>query len=243
MDATTTSTTAVTGAPSFARGTSADERGGAVEGFKPAVFVRHIEHLETIWITKSGPGFGRRAVEGAAKALRAAENAGGMKFLVFDFASGQPDAEMPTDAVKALVIDVANLILRSSVVTVAIARGRIGGQDLELALGCNMLLAEEGATFSFDADPLVSVRTYAFLAQKIGFVRAERLMENGHVLTAADMRELLLVKDILPAGDPAAAEAFLTRSLRRHNASSAIYRAQRIASPIPYDDLPAAIVA
>lgn len=204
---------------------------------RPTLSMVRLEALETVTLVKSTPGFDRGTVEAIAKVLQLAETPGGFKFLVIDFAHREVGADAPNEAIQSLVMDVANLILKSSVVTVAVARGPLGGADLELALACNMLVAEDGATFTFDADPLVSVRTYALLAQKIGFVRAERLMENGQTLGAQEMRDLLLVKEVMARGEADSLDRFLMRALRRHNASSAIYRAQRIAAPIPFEDL------
>ncbi len=132
-----------------------------------------------------------------------------------------------------MVGEVANLILRAPVVSVAYVREFISGADLDLALACSMLVCEEGARFSFAADPVVSVTTYALLAQKIGFVRAERLMEREEVLDAAQMRELFLLKETTEAGSGLEGlEKFLHRSVRRHNSAYGIYRAQRIATPL-----------
>jgi hypothetical protein len=96
-----------------------------------------------------------------------------------------------------------------------------------------MLICDEQAGFSFAADPVVSVAAYALLAQKIGFVRAERLMEGEQVLLAGQMRDLLLLKETTPAGSGLAGlEQFLVKASRRHNSAAAMYRAQRIATPM-----------
>jgi enoyl-CoA hydratase/carnithine racemase len=158
---------------------------------------------------------------------------GPVKFLVFDLAA-EPDVEAPrSEAADRLLGEIANLILTVPIVTVAYGRKLVGGGDLELALACSMLVCDEGAEFSFAADPVVSVATYALLAQKIGFVRAERLMEREEILNAAQMRDLLLLKETVPAESGLRGlEHFLLRAGRRHNSAAAMYRAQRIATPL-----------
>jgi enoyl-CoA hydratase/carnithine racemase len=205
---------------------------------KAAVELRRIEEVEALVLTKRRPGFDRASVAAASDAVLTAAEAPRLKFLVFDFAHRGDLAAAPAAGIEDLLSEVSSLILRAGVITVAVAHDLMGGSDLELALACNVLVGGPRATFSFDADPLASVRTYALLAQKIGFVRAERLMENGDVLGPAQMQTLLLLKETFASDDdPDQVTAFLHRYLRRHNAACGIYRAQRIASPFPLEHL------
>ena len=204
----------------------------------PTTELNHLLDLEALVFTKQRSGFDPAAIAAAKEAVDVADGPGGLKFLVFDFNHVDAAGDEPAPGAGELMADLSNLILRAPVVTVAAARGPMRGVDLELALSCNVMVGEEAATFSFDADPLLSVRTYALLAQKIGFVRAERLMENGDVLDAEAMRTLLLLKEKLaPPGGLEGLTGFLRRFTRRHNAAYGIYRAQRIASPFPLDRL------
>ena len=197
--------------------------------------IRRLDGAQAATLSKFVPGFDGDAVEAAAGLVRdaAAGRLGPLKFLAFDFACDSiPDAPAAA-GFGALVRETANLVLAAPAVTVAYARGHVAGADLELALVCNMLVAEAGASFSFAVDPVVSVRAYALLAQKIGFVRAERLMEAEAVVSAVEMRDLFLAKAVVEAGAGFAGLGdFLARSVRRHNASFGIYRAQRIAMPL-----------
>ncbi len=208
-----------------------------------------IEHkipaLQTLVVTKLAAGFDddcvvalRGIVDDVAEGRR-----GHLKFLVLDFAHHmERDSEGGADF-NRLVNEVSALILRAPVISVACARAHMAGADLELALACNLMIAESGRRFSFAADPALSLATYGFLSQKIGFVRAERMMERGESLNAEQMGDLFLTKALLPpeAGF-AEVEQFLTRSLRRHNSAYAIYRAQRFARPI-LDDMDEARIA
>jgi enoyl-CoA hydratase/carnithine racemase len=201
--------------------------------FPPALQFRPLESLDAVVVTKTEAGFDAAAIEGLRGMLLQARlgRLGRLKFIVFDFAHQSGEAAEAAEAFDALVLEVGDIILESPIVTVAYARAPLAGADLEFALGCSMMVAEEDARFAFDADPIIAIGLYGFLAQKIGFVRAERLMEGGEVLSARQMHELLLLKEVIPAGAGGPGiETFLTRASRRHNASWGIYRAQRIAS-------------
>lgn len=194
-----------------------------------------VEGGRALEISKTSAGLTAEWVDGTRRILGSALSGelGLVKFIVFQL-DGQPDlkAARAPDA-NLLLGEIANLVLRAPIITIARARNLIAGGDLELSLACCMLVCDEDARFSFAADPIESVATYAFLAQKLGFVRAERLMEREAVLSAAEMRELLLLKEVTPAGSgPGGMEAFLARAGRRHNSAAAMYRAQRIASPL-----------
>ncbi len=210
--------------------------GGASARPAPALWSFHLEAAEALVIRKDFAGLSAEWVAQTRQMIKtvAAGGFGAIKFLVFDLAAaGGKEAARSEDA-HLLLGEIANLILHAPVVTIAHARKTVGGADLELALACNMLICDEQAGFSFAADPVEAVATYVLLAQKIGFVRAERLMEREDVLNAAQMRELLLLKDTTAPG-LGGLEDFLVRAHRRHNSAAAMYRAQRIATPLIAD--------
>lgn len=232
-------------------GIATDTVANSSTGFAPALadvprglgpmsggLAQRLESAQAIVVSKYVEGLGASWLEQARRLVRdaAAGRLGPLKFLAFDFAHANEAGLASDEACARFVGEIATLILRAPLVSVAYVRDYISGADLELALACNMLVCEEGARFSFAGDPVVSVATYALLAQRIGFVRAERLMEGEQVLNAAQMRELLLLKDTTPRGSGMAGlEHFLTRSVRRHNSAYGIYRAQRIATPLITD--------
>ena len=210
-------------------------RNAPVEG----LIERPLEAQHSLVVTKLTPGFDDECVEGLTRIVQdvAAGRRGQVKFLVFDFAHHMERDSEGGHGFGELVAAVANLVLGAPVVSVAAVRANLSGADLELALGCNMVVAEAGRRFSFAADPAVSLATYGFLSQKIGFVRAERLMEQGASLDSEEMSQLLLVKSVMGPGlGFGGIEQFLSRSLRRHNSAYGIYRAQRIAHPAIFED-------
>lgn len=217
------------------------DRAELQEAHLSGVFVRRLIGLDTVVITKTRAGFDRAAVDACQAVVRECTRIGRVKFLVFDFAQVDEAGDSASESFGDLVSQVANLIMLTPVVSIALARGPMRGADLELALACNILVGEEGSSFRFDADPLASVRTYAFLAQKIGFVRAERLMDNARVLDAAEMQELMLLKEVLDAGAAARSLPDVMRKyIRRHNFFYGMHRAQRISAPYIHEFEPPA---
>jgi len=203
---------------------------------------RRNEALNAIVLSKTAPGLTRETITALRAVVRdvAAGRLGRINFLVLDLAHEGFALSTADEGFEDLLAEIETLILCAPVVSVACARADLAGADLELALACSMMVGKADARFSFAADPLVSIGSYALLAQKIGFVRAERLMETAEIISAAEMRELCLMKDTLEGEGAAAIEAFLTRTARRHNAWCGIYRAQRVTSPAVHETLRAA---
>ena len=194
-----------------------------------------LKPISALIVTKSQPGFDRATIDDLA-ALLAAIGRGelsDLKFLVFDFAHGNAEAPPAGDGFEELVAANAELILDTPVITLAWARSLMIGADLDFALHCSMIVAQSDARFSFAGDPFSLFGLYAALGRKIGFMKAERLIENNEVLNANEMIELLIVKDVVePAPGSAGVEAYLAQFGRRYNASHAIFRAQRLAMPL-----------
>lgn len=199
-----------------------------------ALFVRRLEPSAALVVTKIRAGFDAASVEELIRLNRSiAAGREAPKYLVIDFAHERGEAQAAPGRFEEFVATTAELILDAPVITLAWARGPMAGADLDLALHCSMLVAQQGARFSFDGDPLAMLGVYSALARKIGFVRTERLIENGETLDAQDMRQMCLAREVVPteAGN-APIEAFLRRCERRYNASRAIFRAERLAAPL-----------
>lgn len=195
-----------------------------------------LEKLDALVARKLRRGFARDCVDKLAELLRRIGHGEGdlsrLKYLVFDFAhQGEGRAEA-ADGYEELASANAELILHAPVISIAWARGFMVGADLDFALSSSMIIAERGARFSFEIDPSASIGVYGSLAQKIGFVKAERLMEKGVVLGAEEMCDLLLAKQVADQ-EPGleGVERYVDKSSRRYNASYSLFRAQRIATP------------
>lgn len=197
------------------------------------------DEADVLVLSKSHRGFSRHELERFTETVDAAA-AGRFpkaRYLVLDFHTTTPDLGCANPEFNRLAANIETLVSRSSLIAAACVRGRIGGSDLELALACNMMLADADAEFHFAGDQ-GSLGLYGSLATKLGYVYAERIIEQGATLTAEQMKDKLLVRDILElSGGLDPLWRFLERTSRRHNASWAIFRAQRMAAPSIYASL------
>ena len=197
------------------------------------------EQAEVLVLSKRRRGFSRHELARFAETVDAVVSGRFPKarYLVLDFHTDVPDPGCVDPEFNRLAANIETLVSRSPLIAVACVRGRIGGSDLELALACNMLVADAGAEFHFAAEQ-GSLGLYGSLATKLGYVYAERIMEQGMTLTAEQMKDKLLAKEVLElSGGLDPLWRFLERTGRRHNASWAIFRAQRMAAPSIYASL------
>lgn len=200
---------------------------------------------EALVLSKTRPGFDVASVATVMALVGRVRDGAypALKYFVFDFAHGDaPSMGLPEGAVD-MIAATAELIVATPVITLAWARGRCAGVDFDLAMHCSAIIAETGATFSFEGDPFDLFGLYAALGRRLGFVKAERLIESERVLSAEEAHELMLVRELAPPlSDLSGISAYLAQFERRYNASHAIFRAQRMAEP-PIDrrrpDIPA----
>jgi len=193
-----------------------------------------------IVLSKFQPGFSPEQIADFRDTIEAAlEGAfGQIRYLVLDLVGTLPAQTVSDPAFLQLAGEIETLVRSSDMISVACVRGEVAGADLELALAANLLVADAEAKFSFEAEPTSALGLYGCLAKKLGFVQAERLMDQGQVLTTQQMSDLFLVKEALDLSknlDPL--WRFLERSGRRHNSAHSIYRAQSIAAPSIYRSL------
>ena len=193
-----------------------------------------------IVLHKDQPGFTPGQIAEVRQTIdAAAEGAfGEIRYLVLALASGAPAGAADDPAFLELAGAVETLVRWTTIIPVACVGGQVAGADLELALAANILVADTHAMFSFASEPTSALGLYGSLARKLGFVSAERLMDQAKTLTAQEMAELFLVKEVLDLErDADALGGFLARIGRRHNSSYAIYRAQCMAAPSIYKGL------
>lgn len=195
-----------------------------------SLVVNRLEPLETLVVGKLQPGFDPDSIDDLRRLLSAISRGEitRLKYLVFDFQHSTDGYSAGAEGFDALVVASAELILRAPVITLAWVRSPMAGADLEFATQCSMLVAEKNARFSFDGEPAELYGLYSVLARKIGFVRAQRLIEQGAVLRAEEMRDLFLAKDVVePQNGAAGIGRFIRQYGRRYNAAYSIFRAQR----------------
>jgi enoyl-CoA hydratase/carnithine racemase len=200
---------------------------------------------EALVLSKSRAGFDAASVA-AVMSLLAQLRAGAypsLKYLVFDFARGGEAPDGAPHGFDDMVAATAELIVATPVITLAWARGRCSGLDFDFAMHCSAVVAESGASFSFEGDPFDLLGLYAALGRRLGFVKAERLIESRSELSAQEAHELMLVREVTRSEPEfSGISAYLAQFERRYNASHAIFRAQRIAEP-PIDRRPVGALA
>jgi len=205
-----------------------------------AVRMTWLLERDALVVSKARGGFDGPAVDAITGLLRDIEEGKhpSLKFLVFDFSEGIAEATQAPDGFTNMVATNAELIVDTPVITIAWARTAMNGLDFDFAMNCSALVAESEARFSFAGEPFDLFGLYAALGRRIGFAKAERLIASERTLSAAEAKELMLVKDVVPA-EPGfeGISAYLVQFERRYNASHAIFRAQRMAEP-PIDRRP-----
>ncbi len=198
----------------------------------PAIRTTSLMERDALVVAKFQSGFDRGSVDAIFAILRAAAGRayGPLRFLVFDFQAGGANPRRAPEGFADLVAANAELIVGTPLITLAWARGLMDGLDFDFAMHCSAIVAETDARFSFAGDPFDLLGLYAALGRRIGFTRAERLIESNPMLSAQEARDMLLVKDVTtPAAGVEGISAYLARFERRYNATHAIFRAQRLA--------------
>jgi DSF synthase len=109
--------------------------------------------------------------------------------------------------------------LKETTTSIALVQGRALGGGFEMALSADYLIAEEHASFGF---PEIMFGLFpctgamGLLASRIGPHRAERMMTNKKVYTAAELFEMGLVDEICPRGEgELAVERFVANHSQR----------------------------
>lgn len=204
--------------------------------------------LTTIWleaqaalvVAKTRPAFDSASVAAIRAILRsiAEGRLGALKFLVFDFLGADGAAAKAPDGFADMIAANAELIVDTPVISLAWARGAMSGLDFDFAMNCSAIVAESGARFSFAGDPFDLLGLYAALGRRIGFAKAERLIESDRPILPQEARDLMIVKDVVAQSQGVEGIAdYLAQFERRYNATHAIFRARRIAEP-PIDRRP-----
>jgi DSF synthase len=127
------------------------------------------------------------------------------------------------------------------VVTVALVQGDALGGGFEAALSCDVIIAEKGSRFGlpevlFNLFP--GMGAYSFLSRRVGAGRAEKMILSGKIFSAEELHDLDIVQVLAePGAGDIAAQEYIDRNRRRHNAQTGVFRAGRRVNPVGYDEL------
>ena len=131
--------------------------------------------------------------------------------------------------------------LGGDVRTIALVQGDALGGGLELALACQTIVAEEGATMGlpevlFGLFP--GMGAYSFLCKRVPAQLAEKIILEGNMFTAEEMHAMGVVDVLVPKGQGEAAVRDLIRQQQRSPvAHLALNQVRQIAQPVGYDEL------
>jgi cyclohexa-1,5-dienecarbonyl-CoA hydratase len=183
-----------------------------------------------------------------ASALRRVASDGAVRVVRVDaagkaFSAGVDVSEHLGDLLPAMMEALADLFLAFEEVPqpiVAVVSGACLGGGLEVALGCDLIVASENATFG---QPEIKLGVFAppatvLLPRRIGLGAATGMLLTGETVTAGDAFRMGLVNAVLPADEfAAAAQSWVGKVLSL--SGSALLRAKRAireSTPLPLRD-------
>lgn len=131
--------------------------------------------------------------------------------------------------------------LNNMATTIALVQGRALGGGFEAALSADYLIAEEQSEFGF---PEILFGLFpcsggmSLLARRVGVYEAERMMVDGRIYSAAELKEKGVVDEICAKGEGAlAVHRFTAKHSKHRNARLTLQRARQRMAPLDYREL------
>ena len=131
--------------------------------------------------------------------------------------------------------------LNTRATTIALVQGRALGGGFEAALSADYLIAEEHSEFGF---PEILFGLFpctggmSLLARRVGVYEAERMMIDGRIYSAAELKEKGVVDEICARGEGAlAVHRFTAKHSKHRNARLTLQRARQRMAPLDYREL------
>lgn len=166
-------------------------------------------------------------IEGAGRAFSAG---GDIKKMV------DPDSPMDIARVMVDVSRLAKALYSLPQITIASIHGAAAGLGCSVALGCDVIVAEESSKLAMNFIGIGLVPDGAghfFLKERVGINMAKQLIWSGEVMAAEKAKALALVDEIVPDGQAsgastALAQKFLNGPIAAMLASKNILHAQKM---------------
>lgn len=131
--------------------------------------------------------------------------------------------------------------LNNMATTIALVQGRALGGGFEAALSADYLIAEEQSEFGF---PEILFGLFpctggmSLLARRVGVYAAERMMSDGRIYTAAELKEKGVVDEVCARGEGVlAVHRFAASHSKHRNARLALQRARHRMAPLDYREM------
>lgn len=132
-------------------------------------------------------------------------------------------------------------VLNNHATTIALVQGRALGGGFEAALSADYLIAEEHSEFGF---PEILFGLFpctggmSLLARRVGVYEAERMMIDGRIYTAAELKAKGVVDEVCPRGDGnLAVNRFIAGHDKHRHARLTLQRARHRMVPLEYREL------
>lgn len=131
--------------------------------------------------------------------------------------------------------------LNNRATTVALVQGRALGGGFEAALSADFMIAEEQSEFGF---PEIMFGLFpctggmSLLARRVGVYEAERMMTNGRIYSAPELKEMGIVDELCAKGEGVVAvEKFIAGHAKRRIARLMLQRSRYRVAPLDYQEL------
>lgn len=131
--------------------------------------------------------------------------------------------------------------LNQQTTTIALVQGRALGGGFETALAADVIIAEEHSTFGF---PEILFGLFpctggmSLLARRVGVYQAERMMSNGKIYKAAELKEMGVIDEVCSTGQGiVAVENFIAHHAKQRTARLMLQRARHRLAPLNYGEL------
>ncbi|WP_133478750.1 crotonase/enoyl-CoA hydratase family protein [Cognatilysobacter segetis] len=131
--------------------------------------------------------------------------------------------------------------LGGDVRSIALVQGDALGGGMELALACQVIVAEEGTEMGlpevlFGLVP--GMGAYSFLSRRVSPQKAERLILEGRILPVEELHRMGIVDIVVPRGEgERAVRELIQQEQRAPHAHLALNRVRRLAQAVTYDEL------
>jgi DSF synthase len=125
--------------------------------------------------------------------------------------------------------------------SIALVQGNALGGGFEAALSCHTIVAEEGVMMGlpevlFDLFP--GMGAYSFMCQRVSPHLAERIMLEGNLYSAEQLKQMGLVDVVVPRGQGIAAiEQVIRNSRRTPHAWAAMQQVRSISTQVPIEEM------
>ncbi|HBK47747.1 MAG TPA: enoyl-CoA hydratase [Xanthomonadaceae bacterium] len=125
--------------------------------------------------------------------------------------------------------------------SIALVQGNALGGGFEAALSCHTIVAEEGAMMGlpevlFDLFP--GMGAYSFMCQRVSARLAEKIMLEGNLYSAEQLKAMGLVDVVVPRGQGVAAVEQVIRDSRRiPHAWAAMQQVREVAGAVPLEEM------